>query len=354
MNNKTQPKAFDEDMFSPAFGGQCEVFVNSQTNYSYHVFLDEEIREPSYYRQALKTIRDANEGDVVKIHLATPGGNLTSALMLISAIEECKGEVIAIVEGECYSGGSLIALSCPIIDVKPGALFMLHSASFSSGGNLQTIRDHVNFIGSHAEKVMEEVYQGFINSEELEDLKRGRELWFDAEQISERLEKMFEDRNEAIEESLTLEGLVKKAVKEAMVEINKPVPTVAEVRGKKSQEFDQFNKDCQEKFEETFVDFSENPDEKGGDGQVEKGCDGKSPETAYPYPSDSILERGVWYKWEAGEDDCEPNVEHKVTGSVFWGDGEITENEVLSYFSWSKQEDEECTIKAFKITLSLD
>jgi ATP-dependent protease ClpP protease subunit len=329
---QSQVKTFDEDMLPSDFGGQCEVFVNSQTYYSYDVFLDEEIREPSYYRQALKTIRDASEGDLVKIHLATPGGNLTTALMLISAIEESSAEVVAIVEGECYSGGSLIALSCPVIDVKPGALFMLHSASFGSSGSVQTVRDHVNFIGSHAEKVMEEIYKDFITEEELEDLKRGRELWFDADQISERLEKMFEDRNEAIQAELTLEGLVKKAVKEALSELN---PTSLSIGGIPPEEVDAFNK---------FVVTGAT----SVSGQIENG---KSPETAFPYPVDAILERGVWYKWEAGEDAEGPPIQAKMTGSILWGDGELTERDVLSYYCWGTQPDEDCTIKAFKIDI---
>lgn len=144
-------------------------------------------------------LRSAQEGDLVRVYISSHGGNLNSALMFRNCILDCRAEVIGIIEAEAYSAGSLIALSCPSIEVKPYATMMCHSASFGSGGSVQNVRDHVEFTGKHAEDLMEEVYADFLTQEEFEDMRRGREIWLNYQEIGERLEMMFEARQQRIE-----------------------------------------------------------------------------------------------------------------------------------------------------------
>lgn len=176
---------------------QCEVSQTSSTYNAFDIYLDEEIKDPTYYRQAFQVLRSCQRGDLVRIFISSPGGNLNSALIFKNCIEQCEGDVVAIIEAEAFSAASLIALSCPGIEVKPYATMMLHSASFGSGGSVQNVRDHVEFTGRHAESLMEEIYKDFITEDELLDLKKGRELWFDYKQIGERLDVMFEARQAA-------------------------------------------------------------------------------------------------------------------------------------------------------------
>lgn len=183
------------DNLIPMFKDQCEVSQATSVINAFDIYLDEEIKDPTYYRQALQVIRAGQRGDLVRIHISSPGGNLNSALMFKNAIEESEADVLAIIQAEAYSAAGLIALSCPMIEVKKHATMMCHSAAFGAGGIVQNVRDHVDFTGKHAEAVMDEVYENFLNSEELEDIRRGREIWLDYIQISERLDTMFEARN---------------------------------------------------------------------------------------------------------------------------------------------------------------
>ncbi len=128
-------------------------------------------------------------------------------------------------EGEAFSAGSLILLSCPAIHIQPYTTMMCHSAAFSSGGMVQQVRDHVDFTGRHAEAVMEDVYRDFLSTQEFSDLKRGVEIWLDYDQINERLEKMFEAREarfmeemEGYEPPPTIEDMMLNAAKTALVE----------------------------------------------------------------------------------------------------------------------------------------
>ena len=179
------------EMILPMLNEQCEVSQTSMVYNAYDIYLDEEIKDPTYYRHAFQVLRSAQQGDLVRIYISSPGGNLNSALIFRNRIQECQCDVVAIIEAEAYSAASLIALSCPSIEVKPYATMMLHNAAFGSSGSVQNVRDHVEFTGRHAESLMEEVYKDFISTEELLDLKKGRELWFDYKEIGERLDKMF-------------------------------------------------------------------------------------------------------------------------------------------------------------------
>lgn len=211
----------------PMFKEQCEVSQSSSTYNAYDIYLDEDIKEPTYYRQAFQVLRSAQHGDLVRIYISSYGGNLNSAIIFKNSIEACEGDVIAIIEGEAYSAASLIALSCPGIEVKPYATMMCHSAAFGAGGSVQNVRDHVDFVGKHAESLMEEVYRDFLSPSDLEDLRRGREIWLNHEEIGDRLDKMFEARNaggcddpncnecgvpEEDEESFSLEDVIDERV----------------------------------------------------------------------------------------------------------------------------------------------
>lgn len=226
------------DQLIPLMEDQCEVSQSSITYNSFDIYIDEEIKEPTYYRRALQVLRSSSEGDLIRIYISSPGGNMNSCAMLINAVRDCRAEVVAIIEAEAYSAAGLLALSCPSIQVKPYATLMAHSAAFGSGGIVQNVRDHVEFVGRNAEALMEEVYKEFLTPEEFQDLRRGRELWFDAQQIGERLEKMFEARQsqgcndpnclchieqgeEPEEDFIDLESLVSSLVDKKLSEKNK-------------------------------------------------------------------------------------------------------------------------------------
>ena len=241
-----------ENIF-PLLKDQCEVSQTQSVYNAYDIYLDEEIKDPTYYRQAFQVLRSAQRGDLIRIYISSHGGNLNSALIFKNCIEDCQADVVAIIEAEAYSAASLIALSCPSIEVKPYATMMLHSASFGSGGSVQNVRDHVEFTGRHAESLMDEVYRGFISEDEMIDLKKGRELWFDYKEIGERLDTMFEARATEQEScscgecsldneddpKLDLFSMIKEAVRDVMEE-QKPVPEATEKpkrpRAKKKEE----------------------------------------------------------------------------------------------------------------------
>lgn len=185
MNSEDSP-------FPSMFQDSCPVFQSSYTKHVYDIILDENIREPAYYRQALQTFKQANEGDLIRITLNNGGGRIDTALMFLHGIEETQAEVLAILEGDTHSASSMIALSCHGVEVKPFASMMVHHASFGTYNTVQNVMDHVNFTSKQTEALIRKVYKYFLTEIEVEEVIRNREIWLTHEEIGERLDIMFE------------------------------------------------------------------------------------------------------------------------------------------------------------------
>lgn len=151
--------------------------------------LDEAIKPPKYYRHVLARIYDLEEGDNLVFNLSTPGGDLQGIISLIHAMQNTEADVHCHIDTEADSAGSLFALSCPSISVAPWARLMIHVAHGSNGGTLTNSAAYSAFIEGETRKLMTEAYQGFLNEQELADVFKGVELWFNSEQIVERLER---------------------------------------------------------------------------------------------------------------------------------------------------------------------
>ena len=204
----------------PLMKDECPVNVSTRSYNCYDIILDEDIKQPYYYRNAFQALREAQEGDVVRIFICTSGGSLSSAIQFKNYIDECQGHVVAIVDGEAYSAGSLIALCAHEIHVKPFSTWMLHSASFGAIGNTENVKAQVDFTAKHADAFMEEVYRDFVTPEELSDIRRGVEIWLDADQVNERLERKFTKMNEEFEiasqDHKSLDELIADAVESTL------------------------------------------------------------------------------------------------------------------------------------------
>lgn len=186
----------DEDKLFPMMREQCEVMQTSFTEVfnSYDIYIDENIREPSYYRQAFHTIKNAREGDRINLILNNGGGRIDTAICFRNLIAETQAEVLAVLEGDTHSAASMIALSAHGVHVKPYASMMIHHASFGTYNTVQNVMDHVNFTSGQTERLIREVYEHFLTPEELDEVVRNREIWLTDKEIGERLDRMYEAR----------------------------------------------------------------------------------------------------------------------------------------------------------------
>lgn len=224
----------EENIF-PMINDQCPVGHSTQVINSFDIVLDENIREPAYYRDAFQVLRQAQAGDRVNFFINNSGGRLDTAVCFVNLMKETQAEVYAYLEGETHSAASIIALNAHMIQVKPYASMMIHHASFGSGGTVQNVMDHVNFTSKQTERLIRDTYKFFLSETELDEVIRNREIWLTDEEIGERLEIMFEaranepcdcghcgiDLEEGFDEMPTLDAMIAGAVAQGIEQYEK-------------------------------------------------------------------------------------------------------------------------------------
>jgi ATP-dependent protease ClpP protease subunit len=157
---------------------------------SVDVYIDEPIRELSYYRNLLHYMRQMDEHDELRIWIDSDGGYLDSAMAISDAMNNAEGNVTVIVTGHAYSAAGAIALQAPSLMVGDNASFMCHTASYGTNyGKQGDIEGLVHYNKRTVEKLCRETYKYFLTDAEIELMLLGKDYWFDADETKERLEK---------------------------------------------------------------------------------------------------------------------------------------------------------------------
>lgn len=156
----------------------------------YTLFIDDDIVEPSYYREILHVLRAATDSDLVNIQLTTSGGSLETSVMILNAINACQANVTLTLDHQASSGGSMIMMSS--VDeykIMPYSSMMVHYASlYGVDGKASDIESYMRFLRSNTNELFEALYKGFLTEDELNNVMyNGAELYFNSEEIITRL-----------------------------------------------------------------------------------------------------------------------------------------------------------------------
>jgi len=155
------------------------------------VFIDDDITSPSNYRDVIHCLATCNENDSVNLLLNSSGGRTDSAWSIIEAMKGCRGDVSVTVLGAAYSAASMIACMAPECYIAESAEFMLHTAHYGSIGTVPNVKGQTDFATRQINKLLDTCYTGFLTNKEMEELKNGKEFWFDAEEAGKRMTKRY-------------------------------------------------------------------------------------------------------------------------------------------------------------------
>lgn len=151
------------------------------------IFIDDDIGDPALYRDVIHCLATCNENDSVNFLINSNGGRTDSIWQIIEAMKGCKGDVAATVIGSAYSAASMLACMAPECYVADSAEFMLHTAHYGSIGTVPNVKGQTEFATKQINRLLDICYSGFLTFKEMEELKNGREFWFDAEESRERM-----------------------------------------------------------------------------------------------------------------------------------------------------------------------
>ena len=160
--------------------------IQQQLN-SHLIFIDDDIGDPAMYRDVIHCLATCNENDGVNFLINSNGGRTDSIWQIIEAMKGCRGEVAATVIGSAYSAASMLACMAPECYIADSAEFMLHTAHYGSIGTVPNVKGQTDFATKQINRLLDICYAGFLTPKELEELKNGREWWFDADEARERM-----------------------------------------------------------------------------------------------------------------------------------------------------------------------
>ena len=155
------------------------------------VFLDDDVIQPSNYRDVIQCLATCNEHDTVNMLVNSYGGRTDSIWQIIEAMKGCRGEVAVTVIGAAYSAASMLVCMAPQCIIADSAEFMLHTAHYGSVGTVPNVKSQTDFATRQLNKLLDTAYTGFLTPREMEELKKGREFWFDADEARKRIQRRY-------------------------------------------------------------------------------------------------------------------------------------------------------------------
>lgn len=186
---------------------QKKLFQKVQSQ-SFEFYLYDEIEDPMDYIDLLQVLDNAGPNDTVIIHINSVGGRLDIALQIRNSIVNSEATVIASLDGSCYSAATIIALSCKSINVTPSCLFMIHTYSHLLYGKENETKSQKEASDRLWQKVVDEVYSGFLTDEEISSVRAGTDIWLTSDEMVPRLtalkEKNEQRENEYIENATSM------------------------------------------------------------------------------------------------------------------------------------------------------
>lgn len=154
----------------------------------YDVYIVGEIEEPENYLEVFDKIRNAGELDVIKLHLNTPGGYLSTAIQFWRVLHETSAKVVASIEGECMSAGTILMLGAQAFEISDHSLIMVHHFSSGTYGKGQELRDRAAAEATWSNKMFREIYKDFLTEDELDKMLDGKDFWLSADETLTRLQ----------------------------------------------------------------------------------------------------------------------------------------------------------------------
>lgn len=157
-----------------------------------HFFFYDDIGDTKDYTDLVYTLDHAQPNDEIHLHLATGGGNMEAALVIVHAIMRTQATVVGHAEAGVASAGTIILLVCHDIVIHPFAHFLFHDGSLTSPGMKfsENLKQAVAITELYA-KLTYSIYMPFFSEEEVSEILRGIDFYETAEGMQARVDRVF-------------------------------------------------------------------------------------------------------------------------------------------------------------------
>ena len=171
---------------------QNNIFTTEVRGTQFTYYITGPIREPENYVDLCNILRSAGPQDEVIIRLNSRGGLVSSERMIVNAIEESQALVRGFIEYDCMSAATGIFLACTSHGWGKHIQFMAHCSWWGAIGKNPDIKSQTEFGIKQMEEEIVATYKGLLTDSELAQCNDGKEFWFGAKELEERMTNYYE------------------------------------------------------------------------------------------------------------------------------------------------------------------
>ena len=146
------------------------------------------IEDGKEYNEWFDTIRHANDNDMIKFHINSPGGDLFTAIQFMRVMTESNATLIASVEGACMSAATMIFLCADQFEISEHSMFMFHNYSGIAIGKGGEMYDNIVHERKWSEKILRRTYENFLTEDEIKSILDNKDIWMEGDEVIKRLE----------------------------------------------------------------------------------------------------------------------------------------------------------------------
>lgn len=183
-----------EETFIPMFPPK-NIFTTEVRGQQHTYYLTGPITEPENYVDLCNILRSSGPQDEILIRINSSGGSVATERMICNAIEESEANVVGFIEYACMSAATTVFLACKQHGWGPHIQFMIHCAWWSSYGKTPDIKSHTEFAHKQMEEEIIATYSGLLDESELKACNDGKEFWFGAKELEQRMKNFYEYRD---------------------------------------------------------------------------------------------------------------------------------------------------------------
>jgi ATP-dependent protease ClpP protease subunit len=165
------------------------VSFGKQTKNIFHLWLIDDIEGARSFMKWFDILQSATEDDLVVIHINCWGGELMTAIQIITQIKMCQATVLCQIESACCSAATMIALACDGLNCYSHAYMMIHTSSGCSFGKQSDIKREEAFYNPWLENFFQEIYKYFLTKKEVQEVLAGKDLWLRSDEVMERFKR---------------------------------------------------------------------------------------------------------------------------------------------------------------------
>ena len=161
----------------------------------YNVDLNNQIGEPHHYTGLFEFFRGCSPNDVIYIYMNCPGGNVITGQQIINSMNECPAHIVTVLDGMCMSLAPLILFSGDEIVVPDHGIIMFHDFSQGKGGGKgnELLSGAIAWNDFYKEMLLKYA-KPFLNAREIDQIVKGQDLYFNADETRKRITKIMKDR----------------------------------------------------------------------------------------------------------------------------------------------------------------